>query len=389
MPPPRILTIAGSDSSGGAGIQADLKTITMLGGHAMSAITAITAQNAAGVSAVAITDPALVLAQVRAVAADFLPDAIKIGMVGAPETAAMLADWLEDYAGPVVFDPVMVASSGAALADNATIDGFARLIGRADLVTPNLPELDRLGGEAVLAGRARAVLVKGGHGENEGAEVTDRLVLPDGEAARWSAPRIDTPHSHGTGCTLSSAIATLLGHGLTLTDAIAGARQFVRLALYDAPDLVPDNGPLGHGAVRNDAIQPGLMMNQVTLGCTDYVAAVAFYRRLGLTQIVDSPDNGPDNSYARFVADNGATLSLHQGQPVGGAMVYLECADLDARCRRLGDAGFSLEPPRDQPWLWREAYLTDPSGNRICLYQAGEARRHPPWRIGTDRRRRP
>lgn len=376
--PPHILTIAGSDSGGGAGIQADIKTITMLGGHAMTAITAITAQNSRGVDAVQVLEADMVIAQIDAVARDFGLDAIKIGMLGSPVIAEALADWLVAHPRiPVIFDPVMIASSGAVLADPATIAAFRRLMACATLVTPNLPELEALGGEAAVLELAPALLIKGGHAG--GDTVTDRLVTREGEVARWSDPRIDSPHSHGTGCTLSSAIATLLGQGVPMETAIERARVFVRLALRDAPGLVAANGPMGHQSVRNDALSPGWHLNQVTLGATDYAASVTFYRALGLTQIVDSPDNG----YARFEADNGATLSIHVGEPAGGAMVYLECADLDARVAALASDGFAIDQhPSDESWGWREARLADPAGNVLCLYSGGENRRYPPWRIG-------
>ncbi|WP_439468860.1 bifunctional hydroxymethylpyrimidine kinase/phosphomethylpyrimidine kinase [Blastomonas fulva] len=389
--PARILTIAGSDSGGGAGIQADIKTITMLGGHAMTAITAITAQNSRGVDAVQVLGADLVIAQIDAVARDFGLDAIKIGMLGSPEIAEALADWLSSSPHrrdprvrgndevPVIFDPVMIASSGAVLADEATIAAFKRLMACATLVTPNLPELGALGGEAAVMELAPALLIKGGHASGE--TVTDRLVTREGEIARWDDPRIDSPHTHGTGCTLSSAIATLLGQGLALEQAVERARLFVRLALRDAPALVAVNGPMGHQNVRNDALAPGWNLNQITLVATDYTASVTFYRALGLVQIVDSPDNG----YARFEAGNGATLSVHVGEAAGGAMAYLECADLDARVLALASEGFAIDQmPRDESWGWREARLCDPAGNVLCLYFGGENRRYPPWRIATE-----
>jgi hydroxymethylpyrimidine/phosphomethylpyrimidine kinase len=389
--PARILTIAGSDSGGGAGIQADIKTITMLGGHAMTAITAITAQNSRGVDAVQVLGADLVIAQIDAVARDFGLDAIKIGMLGSPEIAEALADWLSSSPHrrdprvrrndevPVIFDPVMIASSGAVLADEATIAAFKRLMACATLVTPNLPELGALGGEAAVLELAPALLIKGGHASGE--TVTDRLVTREGEIARWDDPRIESPHTHGTGCTLSSAVATLLGQGLALEQAVERARLFVRLALRDAPALVAVNGPMGHQHVRNDALAPGWNLNQITLGATDYASSVTFYRALGLVQIVDSPDNG----YARFEAGNGATLSVHVGEAAGGAMAYLECADLDARVLALASEGFAIDQmPHDESWGWREARLCDPAGNVLCLYFGGENRRYPPWRIATE-----
>jgi hydroxymethylpyrimidine/phosphomethylpyrimidine kinase len=248
MSPPRILSIAGSDSSGGAGIQADIKTITMLGGYAMTAITAITAQNTVGVQQVLAIDPASVAAQIDACVDDIGVDAVKIGMLGAPGIAAIVADRLEQLGVPIVFDPVMIASSGAALADSATIAGFERLMALATLTTPNVPELAALGGDDAMRARGLAYLAKGG--DADGREVTDRLAMPGEPDRTWSAPRITTRHTHGTGCTLSSAIATYLGIGLTLPEAIERARQFVRAALEAAPGYGAGHGPLGHQAVR-------------------------------------------------------------------------------------------------------------------------------------------
>ncbi len=246
--PPRILTIAGSDSSGGAGIQADIKTITMLGGYAMSAITAVTAQNTLGVDAVEVLSPDLVLAQINSCIGDIGVDAVKIGMLGSAAVAEAVVARLEGLDVPVVFDPVISATSGAALADSATQAAFARLMLLAKVTTPNLPELEALGGEAAMLAHCRAVLVKGGHGE--GDMLIDRLVTREGEVARWQAPRIDTRHTHGTGCTLASAVATGLGQGLELEAAIAYARQFVRAAILAAPGFGRGHGPLGHQAVR-------------------------------------------------------------------------------------------------------------------------------------------
>ena len=243
---PRILAIAGSDSGGGAGIQADIKTITMLGGHAMTAIAAITAQNTIGVDAVLPVPADMVLAQIDAVVRDIGVDAVKIGMIGSAAVAMAVAAVLPDC--PIVLDPVMVASSGAVLADAATIAAFEALMDRATLVTPNLPELEALGGIDRLTRAGRIVLVKGGHGDGE--EIVDRLVGPDGEIMRWSDARIHTRHSHGTGCTLSSAIATGLGAGLSLVDSVARARAYVRAAMFAAPGLGGGHGPMGHGLGR-------------------------------------------------------------------------------------------------------------------------------------------
>jgi hydroxymethylpyrimidine/phosphomethylpyrimidine kinase len=246
--PARILTIAGSDSSGGAGIQADVKTITMLGGYAMTAIAALTAQNTAGVSAVELVSPGLVAAQIEACVGDIGVDAIKIGMLGSAASARAVALAVERCPVPIVFDPVMVATSGAALADAETIAAFERLMARATLTTPNVAELDALGGDEGMAARGIAYLAKGG--DAEGATVIDRLVRADGTSLSFEGSRIATRHTHGTGCTLSSAIATYLGMGLPLEEAIDRARGFVRSALRAAPGFGAGAGPLGHHAAR-------------------------------------------------------------------------------------------------------------------------------------------
>ncbi len=266
----RILIIAGSDSGGGAGIQADIKTVTMLGGHATTAITAITAQNTLGVQAVHPVPTDIVLAQIDSVAGDIGVDAVKIGMIGSAQTANAVADrltslfsreggspdWTPAFAGeqsggdrrlakriPIIFDPVMIATSGSVLADPATIAAFARLMRIATLVTPNLPELAALGGEAAVRALGPAVLIKGGHAEGE--QITDRLVTAAGET-RWTNPRIETRHAHGTGCTLASGIATGLAQGMPLDAAIERAIAFVRAALAHAPGLGAGHGPMGH-----------------------------------------------------------------------------------------------------------------------------------------------
>jgi hydroxymethylpyrimidine/phosphomethylpyrimidine kinase len=245
---PRILSIAGSDSSGGAGIQADIKTICMLGGYAMTAITAVTAQNTLGVSDVVALGPEMVAAQIDACLDDIGVDAIKIGMLGSPAIAAVVADRLEAVRVPIVFDPVMIATSGSVLADDATIAGFERLMALATLTTPNVSELAALGGDTAMARRGCAYLAKGG--DSEGATVEDRLVMPGRDPVVWRAARIVTRHSHGTGCTLASAIATFLGKGLALEEAIGEARNFVRAALAAAPRFGRGHGPLGHHAIR-------------------------------------------------------------------------------------------------------------------------------------------
>ncbi len=240
---PRVLIIAGSDSGGGAGIQADIKTVAMLGGHAMTAITAITAQNTLGVQAVHAVPVDIVVAQMRSVIDDLGVDAVKIGMIGSAATAHALADVLDTLAVPIVFDPVMIATSGSVLADADTIAAFDRLMRRAAIVTPNLPELAALGGKAAVRATGAAVLVKGGHAE--GDIVEDRLVTDDGETI-WTHSRIETRHSHGTGCTLASGIATGLAAGLPLADAAGRAIAYVQAALAAAPGIGAGYGPMGH-----------------------------------------------------------------------------------------------------------------------------------------------
>lgn len=373
----RILIIAGSDSGGGAGVQADIKTVTMLGGHAMTAVTAITAQNTLGVQAVHAVPTEMVIAQIDSVMSDIGVDAIKIGMIGSSETCIAVADRLEGCSVPIVFDPVMVATSGSSLADADSIAAFDRLMAIATLTTPNLPELEALGGREALLRKNIPLLIKGGHAD--GDHITDRLDLGFNQSSSWSDKRIETTSTHGTGCTLASAIATGLGQGLPIQQAVERARQFVRFALLNAPSLGVGHGPMGHGQVRAEPIFLGPTLNQVTVGASDYSASVAFYKTLGLTQIVDSPDNG----YARFEAANGTTFSIHADTATPSqTVVYFEHFRLGAYCEQLVKAGLTFDQlPKLESWGWTEARLRDPHGNAICLYSAGENRRFPPWRI--------
>jgi hydroxymethylpyrimidine/phosphomethylpyrimidine kinase len=385
-PTARILIIAGSDSGGGAGIQADLKTVTMLGGHATTAITAVTAQNTLGVDGVHPVPAEMILAQIDAIVSDIGVDAVKIGMVPGAFAAEAIAKRLEKLENvPIVFDPVMVATSGAVLVDDSTAAAFGRLMDVSTVVTPNLPELSRLTSEEdpvaaalhLVGKHGCAVLIKGGH--EEGDAIADALIETDNMTS-WQGQRIPTANTHGTGCTLASAIATFLGQGDSLNSAVERARTFVRMALHDAPDLGQGAGPIGQGRVRLD-VGAGPRLNQVTVTGTEYRKSVEFYRALGLKQIVDSPENG----YARFETEGGATLSVQidaEETISPTSAIYLECDDLDERVERLARSGIVFEHgPRNQPWMWREARLRDPAGNIIFLYKAGEARRFPPWRI--------
>jgi hydroxymethylpyrimidine/phosphomethylpyrimidine kinase len=386
----RVLIIAGSDSGGGAGIQADIKTIAMLGGHPMTAVTAVTAQNTLGVDAIHPIPAEMILSQIDAVVADIGVDAVKIGMIGSAFAAKQVAARLQELKSlqpdiPIVFDPVMVATSGGVLADDATIAAFGRLMDVATIATPNLPELKRLTSEEdpvaaalhLVGAHGCAVLIKGGH--DEGDALADALIEEDNMTS-WQGQRIETTSTHGTGCTLASAIAFFLAEGSTLADAVARAREFVRVALHDAPGLGQGSGPIGQARVRLD-VGAGPRLNQVTVTGTNYERSVEFYSRLGLGQIVDSPENG----YARFETAGGATFSVQidpEEKIIATTAVYLECDDLDERVELLARSGIAFEHgPRNQPWMWREARLRDPDGNIIFLYKAGEARRYPPWRV--------
>jgi hydroxymethylpyrimidine/phosphomethylpyrimidine kinase len=253
---PIALTIAGSDSSGGAGIQADLKTFSAFGVYGASAITALTAQNTRGVAAVEPVAAGFVVAQIDAVLGDLEVGAIKTGMLANAEIVAAVADRLSATAGlPLVVDPVMVATSGDVLLTDDAIEAVKRqLIPLATLITPNLPEAARLLGtkaaadDAQAADQARAllalgcgaVLLKGGHGTGDTA--VDILCDAAG-IERLVRPRIATPHTHGTGCTLSAAIAALLAQGVALREAVARAKDFVWQALEAGRAL-----GVGHGA---------------------------------------------------------------------------------------------------------------------------------------------
>jgi hydroxymethylpyrimidine/phosphomethylpyrimidine kinase len=254
--PARILVIAGSDSGGGAGIQADIKTITCLGGYAMTAITAVTVQNTLGVTAIHAVPPAIVAAQIRACIDDIGVDAVKIGMLGGHETIFAVADALAGVTVPIVLDPVMVAKGGATLIDEDAIEALrTRMLPLAGVVTPNTPELAELTGtevedaaDALLAAQEllnagpRAVLAKGGH--LPGDTLTDWLVTRGGHTA-FTSPRVASRHTHGTGCTLASALACGLGQGLALEAAVIRARAFVAQGIAQAPGLGGGHGPLG------------------------------------------------------------------------------------------------------------------------------------------------
>jgi hydroxymethylpyrimidine/phosphomethylpyrimidine kinase len=255
----RVLIVAGSDSGGGAGIQADIKTVTMLGAYAATAITALTAQNTEGVFGVLPVPPAFIRQQIEVVLDDIGTDAIKTGMLHDAAVIETLAAVLAERAGdlPLVVDPVMAAKGGARLIEPNAVEALKRLlVGRATVLTPNLPEAEilcgmaigdvaamRAAGEALLALGCRAALVKGGH--LAGDIVCDVLVSDAGSRV-WESPRLATRHTHGTGCTLASAIAAGLAQGRDVEDAVDRARDYVRRAIASAPGFGRGHGPLDH-----------------------------------------------------------------------------------------------------------------------------------------------
>jgi hydroxymethylpyrimidine/phosphomethylpyrimidine kinase len=255
----RVLIVAGSDSGGGAGIQADIKTVTALDGFAATAITALTAQNTLGVQGLFPVAPNFVIQQMDVVLSDIGADAIKTGMLHNADVVAAVAEFLRGHAPgiPLVVDPVMVAQSGQSLLRDDAVQAIVdRLVPLAAVLTPNAPEAERLAdmaiqtpddmrraGAALRAKGAAAVLVKGGH--LAGDRVTDVLVM-EGGIEVFEDPRIETRHTHGTGCTLASAIATSLAQGLGLVNAVARARAYLREALRTAPGLGHGHGPVNH-----------------------------------------------------------------------------------------------------------------------------------------------
>ena len=261
---PCALTIAGSDSGGGAGIQADLKTFMMQGCYGLSVITALTAQNTCAVSAIEAPTPGFVAEQLRAVRADFPIRAAKTGMLFSDAIITAVADGLADKDFPLVVDPVCVAQSGGRLLLPEAVEALAaRMFPLADLLTPNRPEAELLAGMPItgrddattvigrlLALGARAVLLKGGHfqdGEAAGSGlVADRLVLADGREWEYRRPYVATRNTHGTGCTLSAAITAHLALGKTLPEAVEAARDYLQLALETAWDLGDGDGPVNH-----------------------------------------------------------------------------------------------------------------------------------------------
>ncbi len=263
----RVLIVAGSDSGGGAGIQADVKSVTALGGFAMTAITALTAQNTQGVEGIHEVPPDFVAEQIRVVLSDLGADCIKLGMLHRPEIIDVVMTALSDHAPdvPIVADPVMIAKGGhSLLADSAQSALRDTVIPRAALITPNLPEAEVLTGLKIDGADdmpaaahklrdlgASAVLLKGGHLPGDGPLV-DLLLDESGGLHRFEDTRIETPNTHGTGCTLASASACGIAQGLATYDAVARARQYVRDAIQTNPGFGHGHGPLNHAVTVAD-----------------------------------------------------------------------------------------------------------------------------------------
>ena len=254
----KVLTIAGSDCSGGAGIQADLKTMLANGVYGMSVITSLTAQNTTGVMAISNVDPLFLLQQLDAVMDDITPDAVKIGMVPSAELIEVIADRLKFYGiKNIVADPVMVSTSGADLSNQKSVRALVReILPMATVVTPNIPEAEVLAGIKIFsredmreaAGRIYSqcgcsVLIKGGHRESD----SDDLLYHQGEFYNLDSRRIDNSNTHGTGCTLSSAIACNLAKGLTLPESVRRAKRYITGAIGAGLDVGKGRGPLDHG----------------------------------------------------------------------------------------------------------------------------------------------
>lgn len=256
--PPITLTIAGSDSGGGAGIQADIKTMSANGAYAASVITAVTAQNTTEVAAVYPIPVDVVAQQIETVLSDLNVSAIKIGMLFSPELVETVAACLANFQGHIILDPVMVAKSGDLLLEQSAVDALKSImLPKADLITPNLPEASvLLGGgkqmdqteqaKALIELGAKNVLLKGGHGN--GSQCVDTLVLNTGDVIELSAPRISTKNTHGTGCTYSSAICALLAHGLSLDNAVQKAHQYLHQSIVQSVKLRVGKG---HGPVHH------------------------------------------------------------------------------------------------------------------------------------------
>lgn len=264
----RVLIVAGSDSGGGAGLQADLKTVTALGAYASTAVTAVTVQNTQGVTSVHDIPPEIVAEQIETVLTDIGADVIKTGMLGSTSVVNCVADTLDRLAPavPRVVDPVMVAKGGHKLITEDAVEALAeRLIRGAVVVTPNLPEAEVLTAQCISSVKdmynsvgpvrdlgANAVLLKGGHADSE--DVTD-LLITENNVQRFTSPRLHTRSTHGTGCTLASAVAAHLAQGYPLAGAVQRARDFVHKAIKTAPGFGRGHGPLNHAHTFTNSVE--------------------------------------------------------------------------------------------------------------------------------------
>ncbi|WP_082369269.1 bifunctional hydroxymethylpyrimidine kinase/phosphomethylpyrimidine kinase [Arthrobacter sp. ERGS1:01] len=321
---PRVLSIAGSDPSGGAGIQADIKAISAHGGYAMAAITALTAQNTRGVADVHVPPAEFLGRQLDALSADITLDAVKIGMLGTAEVIATVGEWLaETRPAVVVLDPVMVATSGDSLAGEGTLEGLRGLLAQAHLVTPNLPELAALLGEpeagnweaALQQGKVLAasadihVLVKGGH--LAGPECPDALIGPDGAMAHFSSGRVDTPNTHGTGCTLSAALATVQVTTGDWVLTVERVKQWLTRALETSAELVVGHGhgPVNHFHELWESVPPaaGAFGRELWADAAGPMAAI-----LDLDFIKDLADGTlPEAHFAYYLAQDAMYLNAY------------------------------------------------------------------------------
>lgn len=333
LPEPRcVLTIAGSDSGGGAGIQADLKTITVLGGFGMSAITALTAQNTREVQAIQTVPPDFVLRQIEAVATDLPIHAAKTGMLASREIVEAVSQGIGRFQiSNLVVDPVFISKGGHPLLEEDAVDALTRsLFPLADLITPNLHEARILSGSGVESLEERreaarrlhamgpgAVLIKGGHGE--GPEAEDLLF--DGSAFHtYSAPRFDTPHTHGTGCTLSAAIATFLAKGLELAAAVEEAKRFITEAIRFSFPLGGGHGPTNHYAAGLGPVERDRVLGTLAR------AATTIQEEPSLTRL-------------------SAEVQSNLGYALPGATTHEEVAAFPGRIVRLPEGLTTLRPP--------------------------------------------
>ncbi|MGO4453515.1 bifunctional hydroxymethylpyrimidine kinase/phosphomethylpyrimidine kinase [Arthrobacter sp. RAF14] len=370
-PRPRVLSIAGSDPSGGAGIQADLKSIAALGGYGMAAITALTAQNTQGVREVHVPPVEFLARQLEAISDDIIVDAVKIGMLGNAAVIDTVSTWLEANRPPVVvLDPVMVASSGDRLLDAAAEAALARLLGLADVVTPNIPELAVLLGEdpagdwegaleqgkRLASAHGVAVLVKGGHLDGETA--WDALVDPSGRTTSdvtvFEGPRVETANTHGTGCSLSSAVATLLGAGLGADLAVRQAKAWLLEAIRTSDEMLvgQGHGPVNHfhhgilPAARSQAAYAGDLW-AVAAADLERIHTLPFIEELGEGRLAET-------DFAYYLAQDALYLNTYS---------------------RVLAAASSLAPTEAEQAFWAK-------GARECLEV--EAELHRTWLVGRE-----